>query len=119
MYYEIFAKLMKETGLSISETARQIDIPPSTITDWRAGRTTPKADKLLKIANFYGVSIEYLLTGAETANKGLLDDERKILSYYKKLNATGKKEALERISELAELTKYTEKREKSSTSKIG
>lgn len=117
--YEIFAKLMKETGLSISETARQIGIPPSTITDWRAGRTSPKADKLLKIANFYGVSIEYLLTGAETLNNGLLDDERKILSIYKKLNATGKKAAFERISELAELPKYTDKGKKLSASKIG
>lgn len=64
--YTVFAELMEKSGLSISETARKIGISPSTITDWRAGRTTPKADKLLKIANFYGVSVEYLMTGKDT-----------------------------------------------------
>lgn len=63
--YEIFNDLMDKNGLSISETARQIGMSPSTITDWKAGRTMPKADKLLKIAEFFDVSVEYLLTGKD------------------------------------------------------
>lgn len=29
--------------------------------------STPKADRLQKIANYFGVSLEYLMTGKETA----------------------------------------------------
>lgn len=64
--YEIFAKLMADSGMTISEVARKVGISPSTITDWRAGRYTPKADKMTKIANLFGVSVEYLMTGQDT-----------------------------------------------------
>lgn len=46
--------------------AKGAGIPYSTITDWKAGRYTPKLDKLQKIADFLNVSVEYLATGKET-----------------------------------------------------
>lgn len=64
---------MEKSGLSISETARRIGIPISTITDWRAGRYTPKMDKIKKIADFYGVTVEYIQTGVhpeQTSDSG-------------------------------------------------
>lgn len=40
------------------------------------GRSTPKRDKLKKLADFFGVKLEYL-TGEETNDKYLIDDETK------------------------------------------
>ena len=78
--YSVFEDLMKRNGYSFSEVGRATGIAPSTFTDWRAGRYTPKHDKLQKIADFFGVSIEYLTTGKDTekqsaeGNKYYFDD---------------------------------------------
>ena len=61
--YEIFEQLMNKHGLNLSAVSKATGIPLSTLTDWRSGRYTPKADKRKKIAEFFGVSLTYLDTG--------------------------------------------------------
>lgn len=41
-----------------------------TISQYAAGVTQPTADVVLKIARFFDVSVDYLLTGVSSANKG-------------------------------------------------
>ena len=36
-----------------------------TLSDWKNGKSTPKQDKLMKIADYFGVSLDYLMTGEE------------------------------------------------------
>lgn len=60
--YDKVAELMKKNGLRISDVARATGVPYSTFTDWRASRYVPKYDKLQKIADFFGVSVDYLLS---------------------------------------------------------
>lgn len=64
--YAYFEGLMKAKGLKIADVSRKTGVPYSSFTDWKAGRYTPKADKLQKIADFFGVSIEYLTTGKDS-----------------------------------------------------
>ena len=73
--YEIFEQLMKKKGVSFSEIARQTGMRPSTLTDWRAGRYTPKQDKLQRIADYFGVSLEYLMTGKKDDDGYYLNPE--------------------------------------------
>ena len=73
--YEIFEQLMKKKGASFSEIARQTGMRPSTLTDWRAGRYTPKQDKLQRIADYFGVSLEYLMTGKKDDDGYYLNPE--------------------------------------------
>lgn len=47
-------------GLTASEVARKSGISTTTISDWKHGRSTPKHDKLAKIAKALGVSVNYL-----------------------------------------------------------
>lgn len=65
--YAVFEALMKQNNETFSDVARAIGCRPSTLTDWRAGRYTPKRDKLEAIAAHYGVSMEYLETGNHPA----------------------------------------------------
>ena len=46
-----------------------------TLSDWKNGKTTPKQDKLLKIADYFGVSLDYLMTGKEPNAGSLYSDE--------------------------------------------
>lgn len=61
--YEIFALLLEKNGVNMSAVSRATGIGLSTFTDWRAGRTKPKYDKLKKVADYFGVPVEYLMTG--------------------------------------------------------
>lgn len=64
--YEIFERLIQEKGLRPSDVAKATGVPPSTFTDWKKGRSAPKAEKLQKIADFLGVSVSYLRGAPET-----------------------------------------------------
>lgn len=64
--YSVFEKLLKEAGKTAKEVSNSTGIATSTLTDWKKGRYTPKADKMAKIANFFGVSVEYLMTGLDS-----------------------------------------------------
>lgn len=78
--YEIYCKLRDSKGLKDSDVVKATGITKSTFSDWKSGRSNPKNDKLQKIANYFDVSIDYLMTGEEQSNKGELTarDERDI-----------------------------------------
>lgn len=61
--YEIFAELLNERSVKTADVARCTGISMSSFTDWKKGRATPKADKLQKIADYFDVPLEYLMTG--------------------------------------------------------
>jgi repressor LexA len=59
--YGKYARLRDQKGVTDYRVARDTGITQSTFSDWRAGRSKPKTDKLLKLAEYFGVSIEYFL----------------------------------------------------------
>lgn len=75
--YEIFLKLLKAKGCSAYQVSKATGIAQSTLSDWKNGKSIPKADKIQKIADFFGVSAEYLMTGneGEEGKKYYLNDE--------------------------------------------
>lgn len=59
--YEKYKKLRDKKGVSDYKVAKETGITKSTFSDWASGRSSPKIEKLQKIADFFGVSIEYFL----------------------------------------------------------
>lgn len=59
--YTTYAKIRDENGFNDYKVAKMTGITQSVFSDWKSGRSKPKADKLLKIASVLGVSIEELL----------------------------------------------------------
>ena len=64
--YSIFEELLRTNGITAYKVAKDTGISTATMTDWKKGRSTPKADKLQKIADYFGVSLDYLV-GKEKA----------------------------------------------------
>ena len=64
--YEYFAKVCESKGLKASDVSRATGIRSGVFSDWKAGRYTPKADKMKLIADFLGIPVESLLTGVHT-----------------------------------------------------
>lgn len=56
--YDKYVAFKSERGLTDYRVANDTDITASTFTDWKNGRSKPKIDKILKIANYYNVPIE-------------------------------------------------------------
>ena len=75
--YEIFQKLLNEKGVKTSDVARATGISNMTFSDWKHGKSVPKTDKMQKIADYFGVSVDYLMTGKEKEDgeKYYLNDE--------------------------------------------
>lgn len=63
--YEIFEQLLQKYGLSAYKVSKETGVTQSTLSDWKRGRSTPKTDNLKKIADYFGVSLEYLVSGKE------------------------------------------------------
>ena len=59
--YETFEKLLEENKLTTYQVCKKTGIPRSTISDWKAGRYTPKVDKMQKLADYFNVPLEMLL----------------------------------------------------------
>lgn len=60
----IFEELKKQKKKQ-KELADYIGLSTSAISDWKKKGTNPAAEKISVIADFFGVSVDYLLTGRE------------------------------------------------------
>lgn len=78
----IFA-LLKEQSKTQTALATYIGIRVATVSAWKAQNTDPSANLLGKIAEFFGVSVDYLVTGKEytpaapTVNQGIFGDRNR------------------------------------------
>lgn len=59
--YEIFEQLLQLKGVKASQVAKATGVAQSTLSAWKTGAYTPKQDKLQKIADYFGVTVAYLL----------------------------------------------------------
>lgn len=112
--YTIYEALLNERGLKNADIARATGISNMTLSDWKRGVSTPKQDKLMKIADCLGVSVDYLLTGEEpkvdlSAQADLwvaIRHDKELLNAlekYMELSDRKKKHVIETINVLSEV----------------
>lgn len=65
--YDVFERLLNNGGMSVAEVCKATGISHSTMTDWKKGRTTPKLDKLKKLADYFGVPLSYFTSNNDGA----------------------------------------------------
>ena len=57
--YRRYAALRDDKGLSDYRVCKETGVALSDISHWKSGDYLPKVDKMLKIADFFGVHLEY------------------------------------------------------------
>ena len=57
--YEMFQKLLDERGATAYQVSKATGISTGSLTDWKKGRSSPKIENLQKIADYFGVTIDY------------------------------------------------------------
>ena len=82
-YDGIFPTILREmldrnpmTGArtTLKELAEAIGIRQQTVSLYKNGETQPTPETLVKIAEFFGVSVDYLLTGISSQNKSIHEE---------------------------------------------
>ncbi len=61
MSYKRFQELLNQHNTTVYRVSKETGISASTFTDWKNGRSVPKADKMKRIADYFGVSLDSLL----------------------------------------------------------
>ena len=74
--YEIFERLLAENGLRASDVAKGTGLSSTFFTEWKKGKSkNPNPKNLKKVADFFGVTVDYLMTGKD--KDGLTDADNK------------------------------------------
>jgi len=63
--YEKYARLRDARELNDHQVSKQSGIASATLTEWKKGSYSPKADKLLKICSLFNVPLEFLMEDKE------------------------------------------------------
>ena len=89
MFWKIFNFLCRQKGSSPSAVAQEIGFSNATATKWKKG-STPQGATLQKIADYFGVTTDYLLgneekkpTPATISSSDLTPEEQLILLRYR------------------------------------
>ena len=61
MFWDNFVNLCSTVGKSPNAIADKLKIPSGSITAWKKG-TTPRPSTVKKLADFFGVTIDFLLS---------------------------------------------------------
>ena len=59
--YEIFEQLLQKHGITTYKVSKDTGISQTTFSNWKSGRSTPKQDKMQILADYFGVTVDYLL----------------------------------------------------------
>lgn len=86
--YEIYEQLLQKYGVTSYKVSKDTGIAQSVLSAWKKGISTPKSDKLQKIANYFNTSVEYLTTGKHPEDIDMdaiaqNEHEKKVLISYR------------------------------------
>ena len=77
--------LRKQRGWTQKDLATKLDVRFSVLNKYESGIHTPPVDKLVELAELFGTSVDYLLTGNETAEVPL--HSLRLLERFKELES--------------------------------
>ena len=75
---------MDSQNLSQKQLANNASIRQTTISEWKKNGNLPNGETAIKLAKYFNVSLDYLLTGEEKNNL-LSPDEVELISNYRTL----------------------------------
>lgn len=107
-----FNELRKEKKLTQTELANQLGIDQTTVSKWELDKALPDTATLIKLAEYFDVSTDYLLSRSSFyypdkltqngASDGLTSEERDIINKYRTLPDKIKKTIRDQIEVYSE-----------------
>ncbi len=79
--------LMKERGVNAVRMTADLGLSHSAVTDWKKGKAKPSVDAITKIADYFGVTIDYLLGRVDHPNVTVIPaDPEKVKAREEQMN---------------------------------
>lgn len=100
--YKKFEHLLTEKHVSAYKVSKATGISQATLSQWKKGDYTPKADKLQKIADYFETPLSYFYENQEPSD----DEKRKLILAFMALNEDGKQKLMEYAEDLSSMEKY-------------
>ena len=63
--YGIFEQLLQKHNVTSYRVAKEANVTQTSLSNWKSEKSTPSVITLQKIADYFGVSVDYLMTGKE------------------------------------------------------
>lgn len=112
MFYDVFTYLCERKGVSPNKALTDCGISRTSTAKWREG-AIPRGVTLQKLADYFGVTTDYLLTGEETKKAPTQAGERKVSDDDIKFALWGTREidddVLDRVRQFAKFAQENEK----------
>lgn len=99
--YEIYEKLRDEKGWKNTHVAELTGISDMTLSDWKKGKTVPKLDKYIILADLFNVSLDYIVRGITPDEYS--ESDARLVSRIK--SQDGMLDSLEKFFDLSEAKK--------------
>lgn len=85
--YERIELLIKNAGMTKKAFCLELGISTGNLGDWKRGKSTPSTNKLIEIAAFFNVSLDWLMTGREKQAEYVQDQRAEYASNEKDWNS--------------------------------
>lgn len=87
--YSRIKELADAKGITMVTLGRAVGASSGNMSDWKAGRSAPNVDKLIKIADYFGVTTDFLL-GRDERYPAPSPDGCELMRIYDKLDREGR-----------------------------
>ena len=77
MFYDLFCQLCEQKGVSVTRATVEMGLSRTIGSKWKRTGATPNGETLNRIAEYFGVTTDYLLTGQQTEKAAIdvVDDD--------------------------------------------
>lgn len=101
MFKKIFVDYLQRNDISAYKLSKETGISQGLISDYKNGVKKPTIDNLIKIADFFKCSIDFLL-----GRTGTDEREIKIISSFRSVNEDGKAAILQQVEYISNDERY-------------
>lgn len=92
--------LAEKDGISFNALEKKVGLGKSVIYRWN--ENTPSADKLKMVADYFGVTVDYLLTGEEKEPQAVDPQAAQFDRLFQRLSAEDRLTIIQKMLELSE-----------------
>lgn len=95
MFWERYSAICNNNGKSPNGVAKEIGLSTAICTKWKNG-ATPNSEALIKLANYFDITTDYLLGRSDDVGTSAAEDVNaaELLNIYNKLSAVDKAKLL-------------------------